>query len=397
MHANFMHLFTNMCFLWAFGLVVEGKVGSFKFFGLYIAMGVLYGALVQIPMFLISGESGALGASGVIFAIMMMALLWAPENDVECFYWFFLFTGTADIKIVKLAGSFLALQIVFLWLGGFSMSSEMLHMTGALIGAPVGLLFLRNECVDCEDWDLISRNDWLQDYPLFCTEKRRQRLQQKEFEHHDPVTAALEASKSVNVSPAAQLAARSGAAIPKPNQAQASEVGAESCTKRGFFGSKKQATAQQQANVAAERQAKSASHCEFNRLSLLLRQAIQSGSVVMAQQHFGKLEQLGIANGLSDTTLFAYVKLLASVKQWLPALSPLRTIVANAGPAISDAKLRMAHIQLNVMENPDEAMKTLRQIQFATEPASESHRKVLQLRDNLLAKCKAKLSENSNG
>lgn len=397
MHANFMHLFTNMCFLWAFGLVVEGKIGSVKFLGMYMAMGVLYGALVQIPMFVLSGESGALGASGVIFAVMMIALLWAPENDVECFYWFFLFTGTTEIKIVKLAGFFLTLQVFYLWMSGFSMSSEMLHMTGAMIGAPVGLIFLRHEWVDCEDWDLISRNDWLQDHPLLCSEKRRKRLQQKEFEHHDPVAAALELSTSENVSPSARLAARAGAAVQNPKSKQQYQAESRSTKGRGLFKSKESTLHQDRLKEAATRQTKAASHPEFNRLSLLLRQALQSGSVAIARQQFEKLDQLGIAIGLSDKTLFAYVKLLASAKHWTHAIRPLSLIVEHSGPAVADAQLKIATIQLNAMGDADKAMRTLNQIRSDPQSINDSQRKLLSMRDQLKASCNAKLAEKPDG
>ena len=37
MHGGLMHLLGNMLFLWAFGLVVEGEIGSLRFVALYYA------------------------------------------------------------------------------------------------------------------------------------------------------------------------------------------------------------------------------------------------------------------------------------------------------------------------------------------------------------------------
>ena len=43
-HAGPMHLAGNMLFLWAFGLIVEGKLGWLKTLVAYLGIGVVYGA-----------------------------------------------------------------------------------------------------------------------------------------------------------------------------------------------------------------------------------------------------------------------------------------------------------------------------------------------------------------
>ncbi|MEL6109733.1 MAG: rhomboid family intramembrane serine protease, partial [Planctomycetota bacterium] len=66
MHAGFAHLIGNMVFLWVFGQIVEGKTGNWLFAASYLTLASVFGAVVQIPMFLFfGGEGGALGASGV--------------------------------------------------------------------------------------------------------------------------------------------------------------------------------------------------------------------------------------------------------------------------------------------------------------------------------------------
>ena len=40
LHANIFHLAGNMVFLWAFGLIVEGKLGALAFLGLYLGLDV---------------------------------------------------------------------------------------------------------------------------------------------------------------------------------------------------------------------------------------------------------------------------------------------------------------------------------------------------------------------
>ncbi len=99
--------------------------------------------------------------------------------------------GTFEIRLVKLGAAFVFLQVLFLWLGGFSMSSEMLHLIGIAVGVPIGFFMLRQDMVDCEGWDLVSRNEFLQEYNLLFSDKQRQRLKQKEQSIEDPITAAI--------------------------------------------------------------------------------------------------------------------------------------------------------------------------------------------------------------
>lgn len=85
MHADFFHILGNMFFLWAFGLIVEGKLGWWRFLLIYLLIGSVEGACVLGIMFLVSnGQGGALGASGAIFGVMAVAMLWAPKNDIHC-------------------------------------------------------------------------------------------------------------------------------------------------------------------------------------------------------------------------------------------------------------------------------------------------------------------------
>ncbi len=87
MHAGFMHLLGNMIALWAFGLVVEGKLGACKTLFVYLGIGIAHGAIVQILM-LGAHPSVCLGASAVIYGFMAMSLIWAPENEMQCVFFF---------------------------------------------------------------------------------------------------------------------------------------------------------------------------------------------------------------------------------------------------------------------------------------------------------------------
>jgi len=159
LHFGFMHLIGNMIFLWSFGLIIEGKLGWLRFLTLYGFLAAVGGCITQTLM-LWSDAVGAGGASGVIYSLMAIALIWAPKNclDVMLVYsiGFYLRTTLIDVTVLTFSVCFIGFDLLFAWLGGFTMSSEVLHLLGAAVGFPVGIVMVKRGMVDCEDWDLFS-------------------------------------------------------------------------------------------------------------------------------------------------------------------------------------------------------------------------------------------------
>jgi hypothetical protein len=153
LHAGLLHIAGNMFFLWGFGLVVEGKLGWLRFLVLYLTIGTIYGAIIQVAML---GSHGlALGASGAIFGLLVIALIWAPKNEMSCFLWLFR-PMLVEMPITIFASTYLIWQVFVAWLTNFSMSSAMLHLTGGGVGAVFGVALLKLHWVDCEGWDLFA-------------------------------------------------------------------------------------------------------------------------------------------------------------------------------------------------------------------------------------------------
>lgn len=161
-HGGFMHLFGNMVFLWVFGLVVEGKLGWQRFLVCYLGVGLTQSAFEQVVMLGAEGPSGLLGASSAIYGVMAMAAVWAPKNEVTFFGWFFAIAGTFDVPIGMLAGFYVGLDLLWVVLSAGTMSSSWLHVTGAMVGFPLGILLLKRGAVDCEGWDMF--HVWKGDY-----------------------------------------------------------------------------------------------------------------------------------------------------------------------------------------------------------------------------------------
>jgi membrane associated rhomboid family serine protease len=163
MHASWEHLIGNMVFLWVFGLVVEGKLGWWRFLCCYLAIGLGVSILEQlITMGVTMPAPGSVGSSTAIFGIVAMAAIWAPKNDVTFFWWFMFRLGTFDIGIATLAVAYIGLEIVMVCIFGTGAGSSILHLLGFALGVPLGIVLLKRGMVDCEGWDLF--HVWHGDY-----------------------------------------------------------------------------------------------------------------------------------------------------------------------------------------------------------------------------------------
>jgi rhomboid family protein len=120
---------------------------------------------------------GAVGASAVIFGIIGMAVVWAPLNEITFFYIVMFRFGTYDVSILSMAGFYACMELFWVMLLGGGAGSSILHLTGLLVGLPLGFLLLNRGVVDCEGWDLV--HVWRGDYGAFKIEPTTKELVQE--------------------------------------------------------------------------------------------------------------------------------------------------------------------------------------------------------------------------
>jgi hypothetical protein len=150
-----------MLFLWIFGMIVEGHIGWWRFLLAYLGLGVSETALEQSMLFWFD-HGRAIGASGVIFSLLGICLVWAPETEIECQWiggWYRLgFFRWAEIQITVLwmAIVYIGLNAWAAWRLGFRPNSAAAHTLGAAIGVAAGIAALKRGWVDCDGWDLFS-------------------------------------------------------------------------------------------------------------------------------------------------------------------------------------------------------------------------------------------------
>ena len=167
LHAGIFHLVGNMIFLWTFGFVVEGKIGGLPFTVIYLALGFVESAVIQV---LVQSEHSfaMMGSSTVIFGLLAICLVWAPRNEVTCILWLRFTPMAIDLSILWFAVLYIAMDVLTSGMSGVIMASltehssgvilavALAHTFGAILGFVTGVALLKLKLVDCENWDLFA-------------------------------------------------------------------------------------------------------------------------------------------------------------------------------------------------------------------------------------------------
>ena len=103
-----------------------------------------------------ASTGGSLGASSIIYGLLAISMVWAPQNDMNCVVLFFFRPIVFDASLYAIATVALLIQIGTGWLVGLAITSQALHLMGAAAGFSVGIFMLKKDMVDCEGWDLFS-------------------------------------------------------------------------------------------------------------------------------------------------------------------------------------------------------------------------------------------------
>ncbi|MEZ6148733.1 MAG: rhomboid family intramembrane serine protease [Pirellulaceae bacterium] len=155
MHRDIVQLIFNLIALWAFGLVVEGKVGAPGFLTIFLGIGITQAGLEQ-SLTLFSSPSVSMGANAALLGLLGVAVVWAPRNEFDVLWGFGIRGGSIEVPILMFGFIQFAMELIGIATGSFGLSRSMMHMIGLILGLTVGWVWLRRGWVDCEGWDLIS-------------------------------------------------------------------------------------------------------------------------------------------------------------------------------------------------------------------------------------------------
>jgi membrane associated rhomboid family serine protease len=156
MHGGIGHLLGNMLFLWVFGIVVEGKVGPARFLALYFGIGIVQNMIEQL-LFLGTPAPVSLGASSVLYGLMILAMFWAPGDNILCLFILVFSVFPFSIPILFFSFFYLFVDFGLALFSGFEMGTPLLHVMGAAVGFVPAVLMLRYQMVRSDEADLLAR------------------------------------------------------------------------------------------------------------------------------------------------------------------------------------------------------------------------------------------------
>ena len=138
MHADFMHLLSNMVGLFFIAPIIEMRLGAKKFLTYYLITGLGATAVFMVisALFEPGTNYGALGASGALSGVMMAFMLYYPNMKVMLLFF------PVPIKAKYLIGGILLYDVIMGFLGHASFIGvayntgvgHTAHVGGALFG-----------------------------------------------------------------------------------------------------------------------------------------------------------------------------------------------------------------------------------------------------------------------
>lgn len=110
LHGGFLHIISNMWFLWVFGDDVEANLGRFKFLALYLTAG-LAGNISQFVLMQTS-QIPMLGASGAVAGILGAYYVMFPHSTIKTLLFIFIFITIVNIPAPFMLGYWFILQVL---------------------------------------------------------------------------------------------------------------------------------------------------------------------------------------------------------------------------------------------------------------------------------------------
>ena len=154
LHGSILHLLGNMLFLWIFGNAVCAKIGNLRYIPAYIGLGLIAG--ISHLMFV---GGGVLGASGAINGIVGMFLILFPQNEITCYWIFFVpfmvrgFAREFCVSSAWIILFWLVFDILGAMLGGGGGVAYFAHLGGFAGGVILAILMLKFKMLTMERYE----------------------------------------------------------------------------------------------------------------------------------------------------------------------------------------------------------------------------------------------------
>lgn len=142
LHGDWLHLLSNMLFLWIFGDNIEDALGHVKFLAFYLLCAML-AALAHLA-FNFDSNGPLIGASGAVAGVMGAYILLYPHAKV-----FVLFRIVIPIPLpipaLWMLGVWIATQVFYVVVGSEEPVAWWAHLGGVAAGVALAIPFKRKE------------------------------------------------------------------------------------------------------------------------------------------------------------------------------------------------------------------------------------------------------------
>ncbi len=133
LHGGFLHIGSNMLFLWVFGDNIEGELSPFTYLLLYLGSGII-GGLAQY-FFVPDSNIPMLGASGAVAGVLGAYFLLFPKHEIRTLIFIPPFITIAKVSALIMLGYWIILQ----FFSGFgALGMEMAEVGGVAYFAHIG-------------------------------------------------------------------------------------------------------------------------------------------------------------------------------------------------------------------------------------------------------------------
>ncbi len=156
LHANLIHLFGNMIFLWTFGNNVNDRLGHWRYLGAYLAFAYLSALAYALLATGDAADVPCIGASGAIYGVVGTYLTFYPIHDVKVWCFLVFVMKTFRCSAYWIIGFYVAWDLYDAVAGTHGPVAVVAHLAGFAAGVALGLLLLSRDWVDRDEDDLLS-------------------------------------------------------------------------------------------------------------------------------------------------------------------------------------------------------------------------------------------------
>jgi membrane associated rhomboid family serine protease len=171
LHADTLHLASNMLFLYIFGNNVNDKMGHIGYLAFYLAGGIFSGVI-----YVLGSDGYVIGASGAVYAVTGAYIVLFPRAHVTMLYFWF-YVGVIEIPSAWFIGFFFAKDLFMNFSHAVGNVAHTAHIGGAAFGCTVTAGLLASHLLPRDHFDIVA---------LFKQWNRRRQFRDLTASGYDP-------------------------------------------------------------------------------------------------------------------------------------------------------------------------------------------------------------------